>query len=84
MARIIKNSAGSYKVVRPDGTVMAIIENQDVAELSSREWLVTFYRYDLGLGVWVEGDGEVVPTLKAGKVLAFDHARALMQTLAGY
>ena len=84
MARVTRNFAGSYSVRRPDGTVVATIENGHVAELDNdREWLVALRRYNSTLG-WHDADGDIVPNLRTGKKIALDHARVLMTTAAGY
>ena len=84
MARIKKNFAGSYSILRPDGTVVATIENGDVAELDDRrEWLVTYYRHETGVG-WVVFDGDTFPTKRMAKEYAMNYAKTLMTTTAGY
>ena len=79
MPRITKNFAGSYSIILPDGTVVATIENGEVAELPDRrEWLVTYYRFEPGIG-WVGFDGEAFPTKRMCKEYAMNYARALLK-----
>lgn len=58
--RYKRNFAGSYKVYKPCGTLVATIESAKVAELpAADEWLVTFYRWDSCVEAVVGHHGEI-------------------------
>jgi len=76
MAHITKNFAGSYSII-VDGNVVATIENGEVAELDDRrEWLVSYYRFEPGIG-WTSFDGEVFPTKRMCREYAMEYAKTL-------